>query len=286
MPLIPSHASTKKQISLLKVSTNSSHDHQPAQSTVKKTVNHGKNILLYSMLSGLAMVTTLFVMTGDQDLGKKRYIVKQTETPTINKSTGITVSNTFIKQNPQQLSPNSYSAVYSNSNTALTQQSNYSPVKLTTTNQQRQQTELNTLHQYKTQQQNILASIESHKIKRQQEYKKSRQLQQQRQQINVLIRNAQNYLRRTPLSHQLLNEALVIHNELTSVAQQDSRVINLYQQIIAAYGEFASYQKNTENYHGALLTIQQGLKLDKNNLRLIRIKEDIGSVISAKGKEV
>ncbi|MCK5666242.1 MAG: hypothetical protein KAI17_22280 [Thiotrichaceae bacterium] len=281
MPLTPSHASTRKQTSLLKQSTHSNHDHQPPQSADKKKVNHGKNILFYSMLSGFAMVTTLFLMTGDPEVEKKQYkeakIVKLTETSTIHTPKSISASNTIVRQ----ISPNSYGTVFSNSNTALTQQSNYSPVKVMTTDQPNLQRQ-----KYETQQQKILVSIENRNIKRQQEYKKSRQLQQQRQQVNLLISNARNYLRRTPLSHQSLNEALAIHKELTLMTQQDLRVINLFQQIIAAYGEFATYQKDTENYQEALATIQQGLELDKNNLRLIRIKEDISAFISTEGKDI
>ena len=293
MPFTPSNASAKKQSSSLKESTNSNHDHQPAESTGKKKVNHGKNILLYSMLSGLAMVTTLLVMTGNPEVEKEQYkeskIVKRSNTPVIGKAEISYVTNTFSKQSPDQFSPIEYSAVSVSTNTALKDQSNYSPVKLMTTaqsTQQHQQTEQKVINQYGVQQQKVLASIENQNIKRQQEYKKSRQLQQQRQQINLLIRNARTFLRRTPLSHASLNEALVIHNKLTSMAQLDSRVTRLYQQIIAAYGEFATYQKDTEKYQEALSTIQQGLELDKNNSTLIRIKEDINSLISVDGQEM
>ncbi len=70
------------------------------------------------------------------------------------------------------------------------------------------------------------------------------------------------------------------------MVQQDSRVIHLHQQIIAAYEEFALYQKDTEKYQDALSTVQHGLQLDKNNSRLLRIKEDIDALISVKGKEL
>ncbi|MCP4077748.1 MAG: hypothetical protein GY744_16370 [Gammaproteobacteria bacterium] len=286
MPFTPSNASAKKQSSLSKESTRSNHDHQIPQSADKNKVNHGKNILLYSMLSGLAMVTTLLLMTGNPEVEKEQYeevkTVKRSNPSVIGKAEISYVKSTSIKQNPGQFSPKEYNTVPVSTNTALMHKSNYSPVKLVTT----EQTEQQVINQYEIQHHKVLASIENQNFKRQQDYKKSRQLQQQRQQINFLIRNARTFLRRTPLSHASLNEALVIHNKLTSMVQQDSRVIHLHQQIIAAYEEFALYQKDTEKYQDALSTVQHGLQLDKNNSRLLRIKEDIDALISVKGKEL
>ena len=130
---------------------------------------------------------------------------------------------------------------------------------------------------------NKLAALEREqalKIQQQKELQKNIQLQQKRRKIDDLLSNARNLLRPDQLSHQSLNSSLEIHNELTTLTQQDSRVSNLFEQIINSYSVLARNQKEIPNLAEALTTIDLGLALDRNNTNLRNLKNDIQQLIS------
>jgi len=118
------------------------------------------------------------------------------------------------------------------------------------------------------------------RLNQEKEREQKKQLQFKKQKIDSMILNARKLLRRSPLTLETLSNAVTIQSELTSLTEGDSRVPALFRQIVDSYSSLANSQKEIPDYPTALNTINQGLALDRNNSRLLRIKDDINTLIA------
>jgi serine/threonine protein kinase len=117
-------------------------------------------------------------------------------------------------------------------------------------------------------------------IQRQKEREEELLLQQKQQKIESLFNSARALLEPNQLSVQSLSNSLKIHQELKKLSGNDFTVDKLFRQIVDSYGVLATKQKNIPDLTAALQTVDQGLKLDENNLNLLRLKSEIDQLVS------
>lgn len=136
--------------------------------------------------------------------------------------------------------------------------------------------------------QNRLAALERERVvKKQRRIELEKQIEQQnkRNKINELLASAEKLLLPDQLSIQSLQNSLEIHSQLSTIADQDSRVSSLLRQIVDGYGNLALRQKEIPDLAEALSTANQGLGLDRNNSRLRILKNEIQSLIEEEQKK-
>ena len=118
------------------------------------------------------------------------------------------------------------------------------------------------------------------RIKQQNERERLLQIQKAQQQADNKISSANNLLNENNLSQQSILEALKIHEQLINLNTQDSKTVELFNQIISSYGTLANQQIEAENLAEALITINQGLALDRKNSQLLKIKNKLTNLIT------
>ncbi len=139
---------------------------------------------------------------------------------------------------------------------------------------------------------NKLAALEREKaleMQQQKEREEEVRLQKKRQKIKDLLNSARALLESNQLSVQSLKSSLEIYQQLTGLTGDDSRVVNLFTQIVDSYDVLATNQKNIPELAEALHTVDLGLALDGNNLKLLNLKSEIKQLLSeaeAKQNEV
>lgn len=106
----------------------------------------------------------------------------------------------------------------------------------------------------------------------------------QQQKITTLIAEAQKNLELKKLSLSSISRAKSRYKELKGLEQNDERISELKQEILDAYGILAISQKNANQYNSALITVRQGLLMDKKNQNLSLIRNEINALIALTNK--
>ncbi len=146
-----------------------------------------------------------------------------------------------------------------------------------------QKTAQQTLQQQPVAEENKLAALEREKALEMQQQKESEEevrLQQKQLRIENLLNSARALLEPNQLSVQSLRNSLEIYQQLTRLTEDDSRLDNLFTQIVDSYGVLATNQKHIPELTAALHTIDLGLALDGNNLKLLNLKSEIEQLVS------
>lgn len=102
--------------------------------------------------------------------------------------------------------------------------------------------------------------------------------QARQQEIKTLFDRANALLESELLSLASLSNAKKIYDQLLSIDKTDSRVSALFKDIMVTYGILANSQKNKAEYQLSLQTIELGLAVDKNNLNLLQIRNEIKEI--------
>lgn len=139
------------------------------------------------------------------------------------------------------------------------------------------------LQQQQLAEENKLAALEREKaleMQQQREREKQALLRQKQLKIENLLNRARALLEPNQLSAQSLTNSFDIHQQLTKLTEGDSRVDNLFTQIVDSFGVLATNQKNIPDFSEALHTIDLGLELAGNNLNLLSLKSEIEQLVS------